>query len=112
VASRQEAGMTGPSRGRQSFAGKLAYLIETAHPPDRGPVTYFFDDDAAAQIADQIAQVSAWRDTEARHIAERVVQLNPRDRNTVTNLIDTLRAYDEQPRSNRRRRKPSTSDSA
>ena len=46
-----------------------------------------------------------------RHIAERVVQLNPRDRNTVTNLIDTLRAYDEQPRSNRRR-KPSTSDSA
>ena len=152
--------MTGPSRGRQSFAGKLAYLIETVHPPDRGsysyreiasaiadhpgamtaahinqlaigkqphprihhvealasffgvPVTYFFDDDAAAQIADQIAQVSAWRDTEARHIAERVVQLNPRDRNTVTNLIDTLRAYDEQPRSNRRRRKPSTSDSA
>ena len=57
-------------------------------------------------------KVSAWRDTEARHIAERVVQLNPRDRNTVTNLIDTLRAYDEQPRSNRRRRKPSTSDSA
>ena len=65
-----------------------------------------------AQIADQIVQVSAWRDTEARHIAERVVQLNPRDRNTVTNLIDTLRAYDEQPRSSRRRRKPSTSDSA
>ena len=76
------------------------------------PVTYFFDDDAAAQIADQIGQVSAWRDTEARHIAERVVQLNSRDRNTVTNLIDTLRAYDEQPRSSRRRRKPSTSDSA
>jgi transcriptional regulator with XRE-family HTH domain len=76
------------------------------------PVTYFVDDDAAAQIADQIAQVSAWRDTEARHIAERVVQLNPRDRNTVTNLIDTLRAYDEQPRLSRRRRKPSTSDGA
>src|SRR6185437_2487085 len=160
MASCQEAGMTGPSHGRQSFASKLAYLIETVHPPDRGsysyreiaaaiadhpgamtaahinqlaigkqphprihhvealasffgvPVTYFFDDDAAAQIADQITQVSAWRDTEARHIAERVVQLNPRDRNTVTNLIDTLRAYDEQPRSNRRRRKPSTSEGA
>jgi transcriptional regulator with XRE-family HTH domain len=74
------------------------------------PVTYFFDDDAAVQIADQIGQVSAWRDTEARHIAERVVQLSPRDRHTVTNLIDTLRAYDEQPRSSRRRRKPSPSD--
>ena len=103
--------MTGPDQGRRSFAGKLAYLIETVHPPDRGPysyreiaagiadhpgamtaahvnqltsgkqphprihyvealasffgvpVTYFFDDDAAAQIADQITQLSAWRDT-------------------------------------------------
>ncbi|MGH3779408.1 MAG: XRE family transcriptional regulator [Pseudonocardiaceae bacterium] len=146
--------MTGPDQGRQSFAGKLAYLIETVHPPDRGsysyreiaagiadhpgamtaahinqlvsgkqphprihyvealasffgvPVTYFFDDDAAARINDQINQVSAWRDTEARHIAERVVELDPRDRNTVTNLIDSLRTYDEQPRTTRRRRKP------
>jgi transcriptional regulator with XRE-family HTH domain len=152
--------MTGPDQGRQSFAGKLAYLIETVHPPDRGPysyreiaagianhpgamtaahinqlvsgkqphprihyvealasffgvpVTYFFDDDAAAQIADQITQLSAWRDTEARHIAERVVELNPRDRNTVTNLIDSMRAYDEQPRTTRRRRKPTASDDA
>jgi ESX-1-secreted protein regulator len=150
--------MTGPDQGRQSFAGKLAYLIETVHPPDRGPysyreiaagiadhpgamtaahinqlvsgkqphprihyvealasffgvpVTYFFDDDAAAQIADQITQLSAWRDTEARHIAERVVELNPRDRNTVTNLIDSMRAYDEQPRPTRRRRKPTSDD--
>ncbi|MDT7718531.1 MAG: hypothetical protein QOH09_4523, partial [Pseudonocardiales bacterium] len=76
------------------------------------PVTYFFDDDAAAQIADQITQLSAWRDTEARHIAERVVELNPRDRNTVTNLIDSMRAYDEQPRTTRRRRKPTASDDA
>lgn len=152
--------MTGPDQGRQSFAGKLAYLIETVHPPDRGPysyreiaagiahhpgamtaahinqltsgkqphprihyvealasffgvpVTYFFDNAAAAQITDQITQLSAWRDQEARHIAERVVELNPRDRNTITNLIDTLRAYDEQPRTTRRRRKPSTSDDA
>jgi transcriptional regulator with XRE-family HTH domain len=150
--------MTGPDQGRQSFAGKLAYLIETVHPPDRGsysyreiaagiahhpgamtaahinqlvsgkqphprihyvealasffgvPVTYFFDDAAAAQIADQITQLSAWRDTEARHIAERVVELNPRDRNTVTNLIDSMRAYDEQPRTTRRRRKPTSDD--
>ncbi len=152
--------MTGPDQGRQSFAGKLAYLIETVHPPDRGsysyreiaagiaenpgamtaahinqlvsgkqphprihyvealasffgvPVTYFFDDDAAARINDQINQVSAWRDTEARHIAERVVELDPRDRNTVTNLIDSLRTYDEQPRTTRRRRKPTTGNDA
>ena len=150
--------MTGPDQGRQSFADKLAYLIETVYPPDRGPysyreiaagiadhpgamtaahinqlvsgkqphprihyvealasffgvpVTYFFDDDAAARINDQITKVSAWRDTEARHIAERVVELDPRDRNTVTNLIDSLRDYDQQPRTSRRRRKPTTSD--
>src|SRR6185437_7480947 len=40
VASCQEAGMTGPSHGRQSFASKLAYLIETVHPPDRGSYSY------------------------------------------------------------------------
>jgi len=66
------------------------------------PVTYFFDD--AAQIADQITLITVWRDTEARRIAERVVELSPRDRNTVTTLIDTLRAYDEQSRATRRRR--------
>jgi len=144
----------------RSFADKLASLIETVHPPDRGPysyreiaagiadhpgamtaahinqlvkgkqphprihyvealacffgvpVHYFFDDDVTTRIDDQIAKVSAWRDEEARHIAERVVELNPRDRNTVTNLIDSLRAYDEQPRATRRRRKPTTTDNA
>jgi hypothetical protein len=40
------------------------------------------------------------------------VELNPRDRNTVTNLIDSMRAYDEQPRTTRRRRKPTASDDA
>jgi transcriptional regulator with XRE-family HTH domain len=150
--------MTGPDQRTRSFGDKLAHLIETVHPPDRGsysyreiaagiaehpgamtaahinqlvkgkqphprihyvealacffgvPVQYFFDDDVTTRIEDQIAQVSAWRDEEARHIAERVVQLNPRDRSTVTNLIDSLRAYDEQPRATRRRRKPTTSD--
>jgi hypothetical protein len=32
--------MTEPDQGRPSFAGKLAYLIETVHPPDRGPYSY------------------------------------------------------------------------
>lgn len=152
--------MTRPDQGRQSFGGKLAYLIEAVHPPDRGPysyreiaaaivdhpgamtaahihqlaigkqphprihhvealacffgvpVTYFHDDETATRIAEQIAQVSAWRDTEARHIAERVVELSPRDRSTVTNLIESLRAYDEQPRATRRRRKRSPSEGA
>jgi len=152
--------MTGLDQHKRSFGDKLAYLIESVHPPDRGPysyreiaagiadhpgamtaahinqlvkgkqlhprihyvealacffgvpVHYFFDDDVTMRIDDQIAKVSAWRDEEARHIAERVVELNPRDRNTVTNLIDSLRTYDEQPRATRRRRKPTTRDDA
>lgn len=139
---------------RQTFAAKLAHLISTVHPPDRGPYSYreieagikeepgamtaayvhqlatgkqpnprkhyiealsaffgvppnyFFDDEVAAQIDEQIAEVTAWRDDEARHIAERVVELGPRDRSAVNNLIDNLREYDEQPRAQRRRRKP------
>jgi transcriptional regulator with XRE-family HTH domain len=76
------------------------------------PVTYFFDDDTAAHSADQFALISVWRDTEARRIAERVVDLKPRDRHTVTNLIDTLRAYDEQSRATRRRRNATHHDGA
>jgi hypothetical protein len=33
---------------------------------------------------------------QARQIAERVVELAPRDRNTVLNLIDSLRADDDE----------------
>lgn len=139
---------------RQTFAAKLAQLITTVHPPDRGsysyreieagikehpgamtaayvhqlatgkqpnprkhyiealsaffgvPPNYFFDDDVAARIDRQITEVTAWRDEEARHIAERVVELGPRDRGAVANLIDNLREYDERPRAQRRRRKP------
>jgi hypothetical protein len=47
-------------------------------------VTYFFDDDVTTRIDDQIAQVSAWCDYEAWRIAERIVQLSPRDRKAVT----------------------------
>jgi transcriptional regulator with XRE-family HTH domain len=124
--------VTGPAQGRPSFGDKLASLIETVHPPGRGPysyreiaaaiaqhpgamtaahisqlvrgtqphprihyvealayffgvpVTYFFDDEFAAC------------DEQARQIAERVVELAPRDRNTVLNLIDSLRADDDE----------------
>ncbi|MGH3630034.1 MAG: XRE family transcriptional regulator [Sciscionella sp.] len=146
--------MTGPEQHTRSFGEKLAHLIKTVRPPDRGPysyreieaglagdpgamtaayinqlalgrkpyprihhvqalasffgvpVSYFVDDEVTGQIDDQISKVSAWRDEEARHIAERVVGLNSRDRHAVTNLIDSLRAYDEQPRDRRQRRKP------
>src|SRR5918997_942306 len=102
--------MTASDQQEQSFADKLPTLIETVHPPDRGPysyreieaglaghpgamtaayinqlalgkpphprirhvealasffgvpVTYFFDDDVAQQIDDQITKVIAWRD--------------------------------------------------
>ena len=48
--------MTGPDQGRRSFAGKLAYLIETVHPPDRGPYSYR---EIAAGIADHPGAMTA-----------------------------------------------------
>lgn len=146
--------MTQPGQAKRSFGEKLTHLIETVHPPDRGPysyreieaglaghpgamtaayinqlalgkqqhprihyvqalasffgvpVTYFFDDEATERIDEQISAVTAWRDQEAQHIAERVAALSPRDRHTVNALIDSLRAYEEQPRERRQRRKP------
>ncbi|MGH3766763.1 MAG: hypothetical protein ACRDS0_19740 [Pseudonocardiaceae bacterium] len=41
--------MTGPEQGTPSFGDKLASLIETVHPPDRGPYSY-------REIAAAIAQ--------------------------------------------------------
>jgi hypothetical protein len=149
--------MTGDDQHKRSFGDKLAHLIETVHPPDRGPYSYreieagitehpgsmtaayinqlvkgrqphprihhvealasffgvptqyFFDDDLATKVDDQLAQVTAWRDEEARHIAERVAELGPRDRATVSHLIDGLREYEQMPRQHRRRRKSSDS---
>jgi len=139
---------------QRSFAAKLAHLIATVHPPDRGPYSYreieaamkdrdlppisgayinqlvkerrdnpamsvvqalaeffgvppgyFFDDQITARIDAQLEELARWRDTEARETAERIMQLGPRDRRTVTNLIDSLQQYEEQPRSQRTRRK-------
>jgi transcriptional regulator with XRE-family HTH domain len=92
-------------KGKQPYP--RIHYVETLATFFGVPVNYFFDDDFAREIDDQIAQVSAWRDDEARHIAERVVELSPRDRSTVNSLIDSLRSYEEQPRQHRRRRKPS-----
>ncbi len=66
------------------------------------PVTYFFDDDVAGQVED----VVAWRDSEARSLAQRAMRLSPRDRETVTALLDQLGSYDDTRRRTGRRRKP------
>lgn len=72
------------------------------------PPAYFFDDDVAGRVDDQLSQVTAWRDEQVREIAERFAELNSRDRSTVSNLIENLNSYDAQPRSQRRRRKSSS----
>jgi hypothetical protein len=65
-----------PARQRQATAPKDP-LRQALASFSGVPVTYFFDDHAAARINDQITQVKAWRATEVRHIAERVVELKP-----------------------------------
>ena len=70
------------------------------------PVTYFFDDEVAGQIDHQVDDVVAWRDTEARAMAQRAMLLSARDRETVSALMDQLNSYDENRRRDGRRRKP------
>ena len=70
------------------------------------PVTYFFDDDVAERVDGQVAEVVAWRDTEARDLAQRAMRLSPRDRETVTTLVDQLNSYDAGRDRSRRARKP------
>ncbi|HEX4102942.1 MAG TPA: hypothetical protein VHY21_20765 [Pseudonocardiaceae bacterium] len=48
--------MTGPQQAKRSFGDKLAYLIETVHPPDRGPDSYR---EVAAGIADHAGVMTA-----------------------------------------------------
>ena len=48
--------------------------------------------------------VVAWRDTEARAMAQRAMQLSPRDRDTVSALMDQLTSYADRQRSGRRRK--------
>jgi transcriptional regulator with XRE-family HTH domain len=70
------------------------------------PVTYFFDDGVAEQIDGQVEDVVAWRDTEARAMAQRAMRLSPRDRETVSTLMDQLNSYDTGRERGGRRRKP------
>lgn len=70
------------------------------------PVTYFFDDAVAGAVDRQVEDVVAWRDTEARKLAQRAMELSPRDRATVSALLDQLGSYDAGRSREGRRRKP------
>ncbi|MBB1159288.1 MULTISPECIES: XRE family transcriptional regulator [Amycolatopsis] len=70
------------------------------------PVTYFFDDEVAGRVDEQVADVLAWRDTQARDLAQRAMQLSERDRQTVSALMDQLGSYAEGRERTRRGRKP------
>ncbi|WP_020660276.1 hypothetical protein [Amycolatopsis benzoatilytica] len=70
------------------------------------PVTYFFDDEVAGQVDEQVANVVAWRDTQARDLAQRAMRLSPRDRETVSALMDQLGSYTAGRERTRRGRKP------
>ncbi len=132
--------MSDTDPGERSFASRLTHLIQTVHPPDRGPysyreiaagvrhhggamtaayvnqlargkqpyprihhvealawffgvpVAYFFDDEVAGRVETRITEAVSWRDAEARHIAERVCELGPSGRYTVSSLVDNLLA--------------------
>ncbi|GAB3394667.1 XRE family transcriptional regulator [Amycolatopsis echigonensis] len=70
------------------------------------PVTYFFDDEVAGRVDAQVADVVAWRDTQARELAQRAMRLSERDRQTVSALMDQLGSYAEDRDRTRRGRKP------
>ncbi|MBA8823306.1 transcriptional regulator with XRE-family HTH domain [Saccharopolyspora lacisalsi] len=139
---------------KRSFSDKLAHLIATVHPPDRGaysyreieagirhhagamtaayinqlakgkqpfprihhvealadffgvPASYFLDEEVAERVDAQIGELVRYADDETRNIAERVMTLDARGRRTVSNLVDTLHSYEQQPRERRGRRKP------
>lgn len=75
------------------------------------PASYFFDDDVASEIDNQISAVTSWRDTEAGEIAQRISDLSPEHRTAVTGLIDQLSTYERQDRGRGRRRRRSAGDS-
>src|SRR5947209_7426747 len=74
------------------------------------PDEYFLDAEVAERVDSQLAELTAWRDGEAAEIAERVMTLSPSARRTVSDLIDSLRAYESEPRDRRRRRKGTVSE--
>lgn len=74
------------------------------------PPNYFFDDAITERIDGQLEDIVRWRDNEARATAERIQRLNPRDRHTVTSLIESLEQYASESPERRKRRKPSSGE--
>lgn len=70
------------------------------------PVTYFFDGEVAGRVDEQVADVVAWRDTQARDLAQRAMRLSERDRLAVSALMDQLGSYAQDRDRTRRGRKP------
>lgn len=74
------------------------------------PAEYFFDPVLAAKVDREIEAVIEHRenpqDAGGRQLAQRVMDLSPHDRQAVTDLIESMRDYNSQPREQRPRRKP------
>ena len=98
------------ARGTRGKGGVKSQYVHTLAQFFGVPDEYFLDDEAASRVDSQVAELAAWRDEEANEIAERVMPLSPNARRTVSNLIDSLRAYESEPRPHRRRRKPAASE--
>ncbi|MFE7115129.1 helix-turn-helix domain-containing protein [Streptomyces sp. NPDC057654] len=61
------------------------------------PVAYFFDDDAAARIDQELATLRKMRDVRVEHIAMRTVGLSDRSMDAVVAMIDRVRELEGLP---------------
>ncbi|GGM61091.1 XRE family transcriptional regulator [Longimycelium tulufanense] len=66
------------------------------------PVAYFFDDEQARIVDEEIEFLQAMRDAEVRDVALRTMRLSPEARRSVAAIIAELGRYEN--RSDRRRR--------
>jgi transcriptional regulator with XRE-family HTH domain len=69
------------------------------------PLDSFTDRAKAEQIDAELDEVTAWRDEEARDIAQRAMRLGPAQRAILTNLMESLENYAAAPPEKRARRK-------
>lgn len=92
-------------RGSPRYEAVQAFARFFGVPPD-----YFVDAALAARVNEEIATVIEWRDGDrdlgGRQLAQRVMDLSPQDRQAVTEMVQQLQDYQDQPRDRRRRRKP------
>ena len=72
------------------------------------PAEYFFDPELAEKVDRELEAVIEHRDNDdgGRQLAQRVMDLSPRDRQTITDLVQKMQDYEGRPRERRSRRKP------